>query len=87
MLPSGSFDALPSSVVLLFGRVRLVPVPAFATGGWLTGGGGAAAAFTVTVTVEEAVAPALSVIVKVNTYTPCDRLLTAVVAAAASVIL
>ncbi len=77
MVPSASVDALPFNVVLLVGKVMVVLLPALAVGAWL------GAAFTVMVTVEEAVAPPLSVTFNVNTYTPWERLLTAVVAAPA----
>ena len=72
MLPSGSLDALPFSVVLLVGNVILILLPALATGAWL------GAALTVTVTLELLESPWLSVTVSVNMYVPCVRLVTAV---------
>ena len=78
MVPSGSLDAVPFNVVLLAGSVREILLPALDTGLWLAGNG---AAFTVTVTMEDAVAPALSVTCNVNIYTPCTRLVSAVDAA------
>jgi hypothetical protein len=64
MLPSGSAERLPSSVVLFIGSVMDLLEPAFATGDIF------AAGFTVTEITSELVAPLLSVTVNEKTYAP-----------------
>ena len=74
MVPSGSLEALPSTVMLLVGSVIEALLPALATGAWFAGAGGvgaggvgvATAGFTVTVTLALDEVPLLSVTVSVN---------------------
>src|SRR4029079_3940206 len=74
--PSGSLEALPSNCTEFNGSVMVTSLPAFAIGEIF---GGSGAGFTVTTTVSASVPPLSSVTVKLNTYTPCIRLVAVVV--------